>query len=121
MRVSDEEAWRLAIERMRQSGEPVWIRNVEGLLQSRGLDETGRWASANMQFQSLRSKPWLALPCHLNNTDVERTLAAGDNGGDLRGEYAAAVLARRMQRYGISRWHPDPAQALREAEKDAAA
>jgi hypothetical protein len=121
MRVTDEEAWKLAIERMQHSGEPVWIRNVENMLQSRSVEETGRWASANMQFASLRSKPWLTLPCHLNGTDVERILTAGDSNGDLRGEYAAAVLARRLQRHSISRWHPDPVQALREAEKDAAA
>jgi hypothetical protein len=113
----DIEAWEMAIAMMRQSGEAVWINNVDNLLQSRGLEETGKWAAANMQFVSLRSKPWLTLPCNLSDAGVERILAAGDNGGDLRGEYAAAVLTRRMRNAGVSRWHPDPERALREAQR----
>jgi hypothetical protein len=113
----DIEAWEMAIATMRQSGEAVWVNNVDNLLQSRGLAETGKWAAANMQFVTLRSKPWLTLPCNLSDADVDRILARGDGGSDLRGEYAAAVLAKRMQRYGISKYHPNPEQALREAER----
>jgi hypothetical protein len=121
MSVSDQEAWQLAIEMLRHTGEAVWVNNVDNLLQSRGLEETGKWAAANMQFVSLRSKPWLTLPCNLSDADVDRILARGDGNGDLRGEYAAAVLAKRMQRLGVSRWHPDPEQAMRDAERNAAA
>jgi hypothetical protein len=119
--VTDEEAWTLAIAMLRQSGEPVWVNNIEGMLESRGFEEAGRWASSQMQFLSLRSKPWLKLPCNLDDAEVERILAAGDNGNDFHGKYAAAVLARRMQRHNISKWHPDPKRALTEAERNAAA
>jgi hypothetical protein len=54
--VTDEEAWALAIAMLRQSGEPVWVNNIEGMLESRGFEEAGRWASSQMQFLSLRSK-----------------------------------------------------------------
>jgi hypothetical protein len=118
--VTDEQAWTLAITILRQSGEPVWVNNIDSVLQSRGFKAAGEWAAANMQFQSLRSKPWLMLPCNLTDAEVERILARGDNGDDLHGKYAAAVLARRMQRHNISRWHPDPKRALAEAERNAA-
>jgi hypothetical protein len=118
--VTDEEAWALAIAMLRQSGEPVWVNNIEGMLESRGFEEAGRWASSQMQFLSLRSKPWLVLPCNLDDADVDRILAAGSDGGDLHGRYAAAVLARRMRRYGISRWHPDPERAIEAAQRNAA-
>ena len=38
-----------------------------------------------------------------------------------RGDYAAALLLIRMQRLGISRWHPDPERAITEATKKTAA
>jgi hypothetical protein len=117
----DEAAWTLAIEMLRHSGEAVWTNNIDHMIETRGLEAAGKWASSNMQFRMLRSKPWLTLPCNLSDAAVDRILAAGDNGGDRCGEYAAAVLAKRMQRLGVSRWHPDPEQAMRDAERNAAA
>jgi hypothetical protein len=121
MTVTDEEAWSLAIEMMRHSGEAVWASNIDNMLQSHGLIEAGQYAAHAMQFRSLRSRPWLTLPCDLSDADVESILAAGDDGRDLCGEYAAAVLARRLLHYGISKWHPDPRAALRDAERKPAA
>jgi hypothetical protein len=121
MAVSDAEAWGLAIAMLRHTGEPIEINAVVRLLQDDGLEQAGRWAAHAMQFRTLHSKPWLMLPCGLGAADVDRILARGDGGSDLRGERVAAVLWKRMQRQGISRFHPDPEHALREAERKPAA
>jgi hypothetical protein len=71
-----------------------------------------------MQVYTLRLPPWATVPCYLLD-DVDVVLARGDDG--VRGDYNAAVLLKRMQRHSISRWHPDPINALREAEKRDAA
>jgi hypothetical protein len=112
---TDEEAWNLAIQMTRASNEPVWVNNVDRMLAEDGLEKTGKWASYQMQFRSLKSAPWVMLPCDVADGDIDRILAAGHDGQDLRGQYVAAVLRKRMQRYGVSPWHPDPERALAEA------
>jgi hypothetical protein len=119
-KVTDEQAWQLAIEMLRVLGEPIEVNAVRRMLEDDGLEAAGRYAAHAMQFRTLRSKPWLALPCDLNDAAVEQILAAGDS-ADGHGRYAAAVLARRLRHAGVSRWHPDPMTALREAERDTAA
>jgi hypothetical protein len=115
--VTDEEAWTLALEMYRARG-PLDAGYIDVKL-TRGIKEAGKAASFSLQVENLRLPPWATAPCHLLG-DVDVVLARGDDG--TRGDYNAAVLLKRMQRYGISRWHPDPVAALREAEKrDAAA
>src|SRR5262245_14342358 len=108
---ADREAFELAISMMRRSGEPVWMRAVEDLLQTDGFEAAGKYSAHAMQFRSLKSAPWLTLPCNLSDSAVDAILCAGDHGHDHHGDYSAAVLRRKMQRHGISRWHPDPERA----------
>jgi hypothetical protein len=118
MTVSDEEAWRLAIEMYRARG-PRDAEHIDAKLTREGCKEAGKFASFSAQCRMLRLPPWATVPCYLLD-DVDAVLAGGDDG--IRGNYNAAVLLKRMERHGISRWHPDPIAALREAEKrDAAA
>jgi hypothetical protein len=116
MAITDEQAWQLAIAMLRHVGEPIEVSGVERLLEEDGLEKAGSYAAHAMQFRTLHSKPWLMLPCGLNDADIEAILAAGNSNGDRCGRYAAAVLARRMQQHGVSRFHPDPEHALRDAE-----
>jgi hypothetical protein len=37
---------------------------------------------------------------------------------EQRGYRAAALLLQRMERCGVSRWHPDPLAAIAKAEQD---
>jgi hypothetical protein len=117
----DVAAWELAIKMLRDSGEAVWVNGVDRALEERGLEEAGRWAAAQMQFVTLRSRPWLALPCDLvtyGDADLDAILAA-DN--DESGKRTAAVLLKRMRDAGVSDWHPDPMAALAKAAKKSGA
>jgi hypothetical protein len=114
---ADEAAWTLAIEMYRARG-PHDAEHIDAKLTREGCKEAGKAAAYSMQGRSLHLPPWATVPCYLLD-DVDAALARGDDG--IRGNYNAAVLLKRMQRHGISRWHPDPIAALREAEKDAAA
>jgi hypothetical protein len=116
MAITDEEAWTLAIKMYRARG-PRDAEHIDARL-TRGVKEAGKTASYSLQAANLRLPPWQTVPCYLLG-DVDAVLARGDDG--IRGNYNAAVLLKRMQRYGISRWHPDPIAALREAERNAAA
>jgi hypothetical protein len=112
----DVEAWKLAIVMTRESGEPVYVSNVDRELSKEGLAKTGKWAASVMQARSLQSEPWRALPCNIEDADIEDILKAGEGERDIRNLYAAAVLRKRMQLHGVSRWHPDPMRALEAAE-----
>jgi hypothetical protein len=117
-KVTDAQAWQLSIDLLRRAGESIEVTAVERMLEEDGLEKAGRWAAHAMQFKTLRSAPWLVLPCHID--DPERTLTTNEK-GDPHGRYAAALIVKRLREYEISRWHPDPMAALREAERDAAA
>jgi hypothetical protein len=108
----DIEAWKLAIVMMRESNEPVYVNNVDGKLSKEGLAETGKWAASAMQSRSLRLEPWRVAPCEIKDADIEEILRAGPDDQDIRDVYGAAVLRKRMQLNGVSRWHPDPVRAL---------
>jgi len=62
---------------------------------------------------SLHLKPWQVCPC-----DVTADNFVHDHGC---GGQAALTLVDKMQRLGISRWHPDPVAVISEAERKAAA
>jgi hypothetical protein len=56
--------------------------------------------------------PWQPPPCNIGNM-----AAALNDPDEQRGYRAAALLRQRMERCGVSRWHPDPLQAIAEAEQ----
>ena len=64
--------------------------------------------------RALDLPPWQRPPCDI--TDIEGSLE--DNG--LGGYRAAALLLQRMQRCGVSKWHPDHIAACEAAEAKAA-
>src|SRR5690348_8885206 len=99
----DAEVWKTAITMMRESGEPVWVSDVERMLSKEGLAKTGKWAARAMQARSLRLEPWRVAPCELKDSDIEKILAAGPDDADIRDVYGAAVLRKRMRLHGVSR------------------
>jgi hypothetical protein len=117
--ISDMEAWTLAIE-MARAADPRRREQLDSMLaKGRPFAEVGKLAAYGCQFRSLHARPWATVPCSLLE-DVDVVLARGDD-GDPHGDYVAAVLLAKMRAAGISRWHPDPERALREAEKKPAA
>jgi hypothetical protein len=116
--ISDQEAWALAIAMASQS-DPKRAKYFDAMLAERGFEETGKLAAYGCQFRTLQERPWATVPCSLLE-DVDVVLARGDD-GDPHGDYVAAVMLKKLRAAGISKWHPDPERALREAEKKPAA
>jgi hypothetical protein len=88
----------------------------------RMLEEDGWFRAADFcvyccQMELVRPRLWQPIPSDI--TDIEGTLAKGDDG--LGGSYRAALLLKRMLAAGLSRYEPDPIRALAAAKERAAA
>ena len=75
------------------------------------VDRVATFCASCAQSRSLRLPPWQPAPCNIGN--IEAALADTD---EVSGYRAAALLCQRMQRCGVSRWHPDPVAACEAAE-----
>jgi hypothetical protein len=61
-------------------------------------------------------KPWQCPPCWID--DIDGALSAPDDAKQIRG---AALLLQRMQRLGVSKFHPNPAAVCERVEAEAKA
>ena len=81
-----------------------------------GSREGWQWAAETAAYQcqdkALKLRPWQPPPCWIRDPDGD--LAAGDDG--IGGRYAAAKLTRRLLQAGLSRFEPDPVDALEAVE-----
>jgi hypothetical protein len=81
--------------------------------------EVARFASYFLQTKRLKLHPWQNVPAHIHTRkNAEAVLAKGPligSSGDDVSDCALAQLTIAMCDAGISRWHPDPIAALREA------
>jgi hypothetical protein len=68
-------------------------------------DEVAQFAAYVCQGRSLHLAPWESPPCWADADDSD----------------PAAKLLRQMLDLGVSRWHPDPMEAIAEAKKRKAA
>jgi hypothetical protein len=111
---TDKAALELAIEVTRKES-PARRQQIDDFLSSplwvRPWIEVATFAAGCAQERALRLQPWQPPPCHIN--DIPAALAVSDEGSGWR---AAALLLQRMQRCGVSRWHPDPIAACNAAE-----
>jgi hypothetical protein len=87
-------------------------QQIDDFLSSRPWIEVGRFCAAVAQEHSLHLMPWMHPPCHIRDI-----AAALDDLDEQRGYRAAALLRQRMERCGVSRWHPDPIAAIADAER----
>jgi hypothetical protein len=78
-------------------------------------EEVARYAAFHMQVASLHLPPWQPAPCGIGN--MASALADPD---EQRGWRSAALLRQRMERCGVSKYHPDPVAACEAAERAAA-
>jgi hypothetical protein len=62
--------------------------------------------------------PWMYPPALIDDADIEKILAAGD---DVHGKFVAAKLVMRLRELSISQFHPDPMAALAQIENKPAA
>jgi hypothetical protein len=60
---------------------------------------------------NLRLRPWQSPPVWLDPDEIESTLAGGDDGA--AGDFAAALLLKRMLAAKLSQFEPDPLAALK--------
>jgi hypothetical protein len=86
---------------------------VERLLQEQGWFTAADFCCYCCQSELIRPRLWQPIPSDI--TDVEGTLAKGDDG--LGGSYRAALLLKRMLAAGLSRYEPDPIRALAKAKE----
>jgi hypothetical protein len=99
----DREALQLAMVQARQ-GPDGRADQLDRMLERRPWFEVARFAAAHCQCRALRLLPWQLPPVWVGVGDDPQ----------------AEKLWERMQRAGISRYHPDPLAALEKAEKQVA-
>ena len=104
MRKIDRAALELALEQTLAEKDQSRVEQVRSMLQRRTRLEVSQFCSFHRQIEALRLRPWELPPClgHLDN-------------GSGRDEQAWRLL-KRMEKAGISRWHPDPLAACQQAE-----
>ena len=110
---TDKAALTLAIEVTRRES-PARRRQVDDFLASRPWFDVATFCAACAQSRALYLPPWQPPPCDIGN--MADALADTD---EQRGYRAAALLRQRMERCGVSRWHPNPVAACEAAEAEA--
>jgi hypothetical protein len=105
MRKHDRAALELALEQTLAEKDQSRVEQVRAMLQRRTRLAVSQFCSFHRQIEALKLKPWEVPPClgHLDN-------------GSGRDEQAWRLL-KRMQKAGVSRWHPSPIAACEAAEK----
>jgi hypothetical protein len=106
----DHEALALAIEVTRRES-PARRQQVDAMLADQPWFDVGVFCSARAQSHSLNLPPWQPPPCSVSNIDA--ALAVTD---EQRGWRAAALLLKKMLALNISRYAPNPLQAITEVE-----
>jgi hypothetical protein len=109
---TDRAALELAIERYRAGSR--WQRETVDALFARGdsWEEVADYCAFHCQCERLGLPPWQPPPCRVH---VASALKIED---PVRGYRAAALLRQRMERCGVSKWHPDPARECDRVEAE---
>jgi hypothetical protein len=108
----DVDAWERCIE-IERSRSPAHAERINEKLAQEGLEKAGRDAAYACQYATLRLRPWDWTPSWVEPSQIDAIIARGkDNTAPQQGDYNAAVLLRKMLAAGISRWEPDPMEAL---------
>lgn len=110
--VVDREALERAIELARAES-AAQRQQIEDMLATRGWERTARFAAYCCQDAALNLRPWQTPPCWILG-DPDRLLAAQTADPDHR---RAAVLCRKLLDLGLSRYEPDPIDAIAHRER----
>jgi hypothetical protein len=106
----DRAAMQAAIEELLQL-EPTWSVTIADMLQAQSFAQVGAFASGVCQARALKLRPHECTPA-----DTDNVKDPFDRYGCRPNEVA---LLRRMLAAGVSRYHPDPMQALAALERAA--
>ena len=112
----DREALTRALEIVRNRPEkedPGRREQVDHLMKHEGWFTAADFCCYCCQSELIRPRLWQPTPRDI--TDIEGTLAKGDDG--LGGSYRAALLLKRMLAAGLSRYEPRPVEALAAAKE----
>ena len=88
-------------------------KQIDSMLSDEPWEQVARFAAYSAQIDSLGLMPWQSPPCYADMSALDQPY------GDPRAAREGAELAPRMQRCGVSRWHPDPLRACETAEAEA--
>ena len=94
---------------------PGRAEQLAGKLRDESRVAVAQFAAYLAQGEALGLSPHESPPCEVEPGWIDAILDDGDTIHNAA-FYGAAVLLRRMLEAGVSRWHPDPIGALREAE-----
>jgi hypothetical protein len=97
----DRKAMQSAIKELSRS-EPTWAATLTNMLQSQPFEQVGAFAAGVCQVKNLQLKAWECPPCDSFETQSD---CYGARPAEIR-------LLQRMLRAGVSRYHPNPMQAL---------
>jgi hypothetical protein len=111
----DRDAMTRAIETTRNESR-ARRRQVDSMLASRPFERVGRFASFSCQMDALHLDPFEVPPCWINNIDVALITP-----NDARHIPGSARLLQKMLALGLSRFEPNPLQAIQQAEQRQAA
>jgi len=107
---ADRVAMQTALDWVLKYDAPDCQEQIKHKLKEDGWYDAASFAAYHLQCARLRRqlgmRPWDSPPCHLI-----------DDPGNVVGNGTCAELAFRMDALGISLWHPDPIQAVADAEK----
>jgi hypothetical protein len=100
----DIEALERAISLARRESSEL-RQQIDGLLERDGWFAAASLACYHFQRGLIRPRLWQRTPADLDVCDVEKIIAAGDDG--LAGDYRCAKLVRKMLAAGLSKFEPD--------------
>jgi hypothetical protein len=105
----DQEACERAIAIMRNSSAER-REQLDRLLAEDGFDAAADLAVYHCQRELIRPRLWQPTPADIDPAEIEAIIARGDDG--KAGRFVAAKLLRKMLRAGLSRFEPQPIEAL---------
>lgn len=114
MTKTDRAALELAMEQARK--DPIRARQIDNMLGDgeHTWVEVAKLQAFGSQLENLHLQPWEDPPCHADD------FGADPEGDDVGREREARHLLRQMLALNISRWHPDPLNAIAAAKKEPA-
>jgi hypothetical protein len=110
----DKAALERAIELYRAGSRTQRQRIDAQLAKGDDWEDVATYCAFHMQMENLRLPPWQRRLARSAPGNMASVLADPDS---QRGYRSAALLRQRMERCGVSRWHPNPVAACEAAER----
>jgi hypothetical protein len=94
---------------------------IDTALIEKGYASAAKYGCYCRQDRALQLKPWETPICWIRTAeaDLDALIKSLPKGPDQCGYRRAALLLRRLLRHGLSRFEPDPLNAIERAEAEA--